>query len=326
MKNYFIRSYFIFHTLIFLISYFILPKMASESWHVAMYKATQQFENKQFIKSFEWLQEALLLWQDADLDASTARMDNEEYNSWCDLVDILTLVGGWAAIEMSAHFARVLDNLTAAIARFELPETCFHAEWQALTAAANEDLYWLLEGLRLTAIYCERQEIPLDGDEKILSFELLPDSKIKCYGWTDTPEEGSAEAEEEAATIAYLQQDFNSFFIAPYLDTDMSAAELGKALLEKQDYTGALAQLQLACREEPQAQKELFLLMYEAHFALGELRQAADVLMKAYLLGLHKSQIRKQITTIAQLMLAKPEISADKNERERWQRLFEDFC
>jgi tetratricopeptide (TPR) repeat protein len=187
-------------------------------------------------------------------------------------------------------------------------------------------LYWLLEGLRLAAIYCERQEIPFDGEEKILSFELLPDSKIKCYGWTDTPEEGTPEAEEEAATIAYLQTDFNSFFIAPYLETNMSAAELGKALLQEKDYAGALAQLQLACREEPQAQKELFLLMYEAHFALDQLREAADVLMKAYLLGLHKSQIRRQIAHISQVMLGKPEILADANERERWQRLYEDFC
>lgn len=297
--------------------------MASTVWHTRIYLATEAFGQQKYEKAFAYFAEAVLVWHDEEREADI--MDNDEYNGWCDLVDTLRLVGRWPVVELSGHYVQTVETLAAAVSLFDGAQIDSPEHFVSLQNALNADLYWIIEGLQTAAQFCSRHEIPFDSQEKILSFELLPDNKIRLYGWSDLVEEGSAEAAEEAEMIAYLRQDFDSLFIAPYIDKDMTTYEKACELLTQGDYAAAIAQFKLACREEPNLQKEIFMSMYEAHYALGQLREAADVLMKAYLLGLHKSQIRRQIIDICGQMLAREAVQGNPDEKARWLRLQDDF-
>lgn len=297
--------------------------MAAPAWHTRMFYATEYWSKGQYSDSFLAFSAAVIIWREKPEEWGEY-MDNEAYNSWLDLVDILRLVGRWPVVELSPFYVDRVEALAAAVALFEAIETNNTASFGLLAKAANADIYWILEGLALAASYCLRQEIPFDGEAKMLSFELLPAGKIKLYGYSDRPETAEEEA-EELETIAYLRDDFNSLFLAPFMDEKKTALEQARAFMAAKNYAEALAQFALACREQPNEQKAIFLEMYEAHRALAQWQKAADVLMKAFLLGLHKSQIRKQIIEVCNKMLSQASVQANEDEKARWLRLQDDF-
>jgi hypothetical protein len=297
--------------------------MAASAWHTRMFHATEYWSKGQYSDCFLALSSALLIWRDTPEEWGEY-MDNEAYNCWLDLVDILRLVGRWPVLELSSFYVDNVEALAAAVANFEAVETNNLASFAQLEKAINADIYWILEGLKLAADYCFRQEIDFDGEEKLLSFELLQGGKIRFYGYSDRPET-EEEIAEEAETIAYLRDDFNSLFLAPFMDEKKTVLQQARDFMSAKNYAAALPQFALACREQGAEQKTIFLEMYEAHHRLQQWRAAADVLMKAYLLGLHKSQIRKQIIEVCKQMLSQAAVQNSEDEKARWLRLQDDF-
>ncbi len=261
-----------------------------------------------------------------EIEAEGLAADETLYNEWYDVADLLTLFGSWAVVELTPHYIELVDRLRSAVDRFEEPKEVQRKDWQQLEQAFGSDLLDLCEGLALVARFVERLGVEMDSEMPYISFAFLPQGRVRLQGWTDSPAAGTAEYEEEQETIAFLVDTFQQFFYAPLPAMSLTPLQAAELHLSNAEYEEAVAQFLAALREVPTKEHQaIFLRLYEAYKGLQRWREATDVLMKAYLLGLHKSKIRPQILDICRLMLAREDIKSDKNERERWERLQEDF-
>lgn len=299
--------------------------MSLDAWHSSIRKAWYHVEQKQFYYAFDNLVNAHLAW----LKMPKEEIMNEViYNQWADIIDFLRIVGRWPVVVLNEHYVQTVENLADALTAFEHIPHDVNA-WINFNKSIQGNFHYLLKGLQMAANYCEKQDLAFDSEDKVLSFEFSKGTKVSLYGWTDSPPEGSEEALEEAATIAFIQEDFNELFYRKLEEEAISTLAQGKKALAKKNYEAAIAPLLLAIKEEAnksdKMQIEIYEMLHIAYYNLGKYRQALDMLMKAHLLGLAKRNIKSRVVEICDIMLAQPAIKNDAIEKERWLLLKEDY-
>ena len=300
--------------------------MSLDAWHSHIRKAWYHIEKRQYYYTFDYLMQAHLAWIKMP---KPEIMDETIYNQWADMVDFLRIVGRLPIVVLNEYYIHIVENIGTALEAFEnIPHS--DNAWSNFSQQVQGKFHYLLKGLQLAAMYVAKQDLDFDGDDKVLSFEFLPGGKIQLYGWTDSPSEGTAEAEEEAETIAYIAEDFNELFVKPVEEENTSSLVLAERYLQKADYNAAISQFLLAIKEDENKSDSVQIAIYEhlytAYYALGKFREALDMLMKAHLLGLGKRAIRQRIVEICDIMLSKEDIKNNAENLERWQILREDFA
>lgn len=289
-----------------------------ETWHAAIYKAVEAFRQRQFVALFAHLREAFAHWNQPQYGGYV--MDNEVYNSLLDIADVLDIVRDCSAAETSRFYRQAVDALRWATEAFEQPT---QGSWDTLNRAI-EAVKMLVDGLWVGAVYLQKHDLTFDHFPPAISFEITRDGRIRMFGVTDSPAEGTPEAIEEEETIQYLKTEFDAMFLQQEVAQEDYLAK-ARQQYEAGAYMECVATLQEGIKKQPEIQREAFLLQGEAYWQLLRYADVADVLMKAYVVGIPKKQIRARIQEVCQLMLERPDVVSDEIERERWERLRDDF-
>jgi len=247
-------------------------------------------------------------------------LDEQQYNDLLDTALLLRGLGQLGTIEYNYYYQNTIERFEIAVKTYTQPREGKPEELHA----AIESLKLLCDGVWVGACYLEEKELRLDHSPIMLSFELKEEGIIKLFGWTDSPEYGTAEHEEEQAAIAELKADFERLFAQRKANKADILAQ-ARALIAAAKPQQALQLLQQASKKDANIQKEAFLLMADIHQEQQQPTQLIDCLMKCLVLGTPKSAIRARVRAACDEILQWAHIQAEPEQLKRWQEFRADF-
>ena len=187
---------------------------------------------------------------------------------------------------------------------------------EALNAPTNPAIHdqleafdGLLEGLWLIFDFVQNNDLSLEQNPLLLSWQLEAAGEITLYRW------------QENQYVDALVAEFEACF-APQLE---SAADYEKAvadLLTQNDLAGAEALLLQQLEQFPSNQRGAFLSLGELYFQQEWYQKAMEAYMKAVVMGTLKSQVRAQAQTACNALARNSE---DRKVAARWRQVLVDF-
>ena len=292
--------------------------MQPEFWYLSMKEIMDAFLQREFKKSIELIRAFLALFS---LEwCKNNQLNETQFNDLLDTALLLRGLGQLGTIEYNHYYQNTIERFEIAVKTYTQPREGKPEELHA----AIESLKLLCDGIWVGACYLEEKELRLDHSPIMLSFELKEEGIIKLFGWTDSPEYGTPEHEEEQAAIAELKADFERLF-AQRKANKADVLTQARQLIAQQAHQEALQLLQKAIKKDSSIQKEAFLLQADIYQQLNQPSQLIDSLMKCLVLGLPKSAIRARVRAACDEILQSPHIQSDPEQLKRWQEFRADF-